>query len=55
MKSWIVYVTDDGKVDAVEDDHEIAGLWVFNKGYTIVGHPAFKRKQDAIDYIKNFI
>jgi len=55
MKSWIVYLTEDGKVDAIEDDHETAALWVFNKRYTIVGYPSFKYKRDAIDYIRSIL
>jgi hypothetical protein len=52
IKSWIVYQTPEGKIDAIEDDHETARMWVFNQGCEIVGYPAFKQKRDAIDYIK---
>ena len=52
IKSWIVYRKPDGKIDAIEDDHDKAKLWVFNEGFQIIGYPASKKKADAIDYIK---
>ena len=52
-KSWIVYEMPDGKIDAIEDDHETAALWVFNKGYEIIGYPSAKQKRDAVDYIRS--
>jgi hypothetical protein len=51
MNSWIVYVTPEGKVDAILDDHKTAGLWIFNNNYEILGYPAMKTKKDAIEYL----
>jgi hypothetical protein len=53
MKQWIVYVTPDNKVEAVECNH--SGLQeeeLTREHNVIVGTPAFKLKSDAIDYIK---
>jgi len=51
IKSWIVYETADGKVDAIIDDFDTAALFVFNEKGVILGTPAFANKKDAIDYI----
>jgi len=53
MKSWIVYLTPDDKVEAVEDLHD--GLQEKNlteELNTILGYPAFKYKRDAIDWVE---
>ena len=50
IKSWIVYIDDKGKTDAIVDNHEDAHKWVESQKYKIIGYPAFNRKQDAIDY-----
>jgi hypothetical protein len=52
IRSWIVYINEENEFDAIElegnNEKEIR-----DKGLKIVGFPVFKRKQDAIDYIKD--
>lgn len=52
MKDWIVYVTPDNEVKAVESEYnekQIDDLKGENN--VIVGFPAAKRMDDAINYI----
>ena len=53
MKSWIVYLTPEDKVEAVEDNH--SGLQedeLTREHNVIVGTPAAKYMKDAIEYCK---
>lgn len=52
MKSWIVYMTPDNKIDAVEDLHDgLQQAELTGELNIIMGFPAFKLKRDAIDWI----
>ena len=53
MKQWIVYLTPEDKVEAVECNH--SGLQedeLTREHNVVLGTPAFKLKTDAIEYIK---
>jgi len=54
IRSWIVFINEKEEVDALplEGDNEKS---IREKGYKIIGFPAFKRKDDAISYIKEVI
>lgn len=54
MKSWIVYVTPDNKVDAVEYNKTGLQCDELTKELNVVigDHLRFKYKVDAIDYAK---
>lgn len=52
--SWIVYINEKDEIDA-EELEEKKEKEIREKGLKILGFPAFKRKGDAIDYIKEVI
>jgi hypothetical protein len=51
MRSWIVYINEKDEFDAIEleGDNEKK---IRERGLKIMGFPVYKRKSDAIDYIK---
>ena len=52
MKDWIVYKWKD-KIDAVEYEWSFQQLFDLQRsGAEILGRPACKTKQDAIEYIE---
>ena len=51
--SWIVIEDENDKIDAVEQNHTDAEKKIKDKGYKILGYPAFNKKGDAIWYIKS--
>jgi len=56
MKQWVVYVTPENRVEAIEDDHK--GTLEFeltSEHNTVVGWISSKHKVDAIDYVKQVL
>jgi hypothetical protein len=50
---WIVYLTPDNKVEAVEDNHSGLQVGELTREHNIVlGTPVFKDKRDAISWIE---
>lgn len=53
MPQWIVYITPDNVVEAVEDNHSgLQEAELKAELNVIVGTPSFKLKADAINYSK---
>lgn len=55
MKSWIVYLDGNDKLDAEEDNHVDTEKKLLRQGFIIKGYPAAKKKSDAIWYISNYV
>jgi hypothetical protein len=57
IKIWIVFQNPDGELDAVKVDpnNNLQCLDLINKGNQIVGFPTQKRKNDAIEHIREVI
>ena len=53
MSNWIVFEKPSGKLDAVESDHTVSQRQELDQvGFTIVGYPACKTKDDAISFME---
>lgn len=53
MRSWIVYLDEDDKVGATENDHSgHAEHNMRDLGWTVLGYVLFKDEDDAIKYAK---
>ncbi len=54
-KVWIVYRDTEDKPDAVLDEQDGHTERLEQKGYTILGHPSFIRKNDAINWVLDLL
>ena len=53
IPTWIVYITPDNKVEAVQYNYGVNHIAELEfDGNTVVGTPVFKDKWDALNYAK---